>query len=1364
MNSKATTPFLLGFPLVVLNDRDEAEKVETVLVYEGDGEAGLWWNDSPLNTNKPFKDSFLNTSVEHLAKTVAVHFESKSVKAEEVANSQIEGKSAAMLCELMARYVFPGKRANASSLLVLLSARLDSQIQAQKLGEYGYVAEKVVHALETGAVLLLHPDDKVFVSEGIDPKPVPNSFEELWEEMAHSDLGQVFLFQLRENTARNTSDHPALDGLAKWLGLEKRGRIAKDGVDENPGRRPRLKDLLHLAIPSDPGSVGKILDKNQRAWDETANPGGMVEAALNYEGASSPQVELRSSGATSEQNKLFPTFGANSEFTHVLLGGPTGCGKTTVAELLVLSMAVEHFRPVIYIAPTRSLVNERYDKFIDRYCVAGVLDKRGVLRSSGEFPEDDSRIRSGDFKVAMIVYEKADLFLSEIANNGIGMVVIDEIHMLANEQRGGVLDTLLARILDANGKAEKICRIVGISTEQIASVDSVKNLLTYKDKRSREVPPIRIVAPERPVPLLHQLVWPNGDESIRIVEFKEEKDRHLESSEARKLIVKVQETLTKRSFSSGFETVKKNDGTFYEKLVPLVQKKSLEYGVVLVCVNSSFGTRRLADLHLRARSASSKNNKRRLPEGFELALRYMEDQKEERLFRDLAEQGIYVHVSDTHREIRQSIEHHFSQRHDSKAGLIIYTTETLTYGVNLSVDCVILADLKWPRVDYDSDDISPKRWLKPNEYHNLLGRAGRFGLADRGEALVCIEMFSDASEVIRRYYLRSSPGGEQLSNAILEADIRKLQKQTLAKIDDVSFPSLRTVITLMRHLGEGRSVRVRDILALFKNTLYYEAATEESRELAKDLVFRILELASAPNVRPPLVSKVAEDTASGHPDGILLDNTYQALPHVFALLDTGTQFASIWPIQRWLLRLRQIGVENPPVELVLPGLITARDFWLSARVYCYEQEKGNRDRGEEFFTKNDSEVEARLRDELRRLSISDHALESLIEAIREQAKECIERDDLGKTRREEFIEPMLMRLCAASLMWIRGEELGKIAELSNPENSESRKPFAQKYCDRLSWLVMFCWRCFADLSDVAPREFQTKLPRFSRRLMWGVPTEGIALRGGDSGGSRALRRETIRCLLSKHITPHVILTSRHPQDRFHNIVLDVEINARCVVDGVFEFFANECESIKDLMARRPKIDSHWRQYCDQIRQSLGLHGGTRDSGEGLVIEESAVRDANRMLLDLLKEGDGFGEEYQAGELYKDMGIRMTIGPNENIRFRLIGQSTENKTELPRLGDIVIWYPWRCQNSPGIESGFKELTALGALVLLAFFARGFIGRTALQSWSDGGRHGFWSIQDLLAYFSPERAGVRDIPGEIRERLLSFYEPGVADCTS
>jgi helicase len=141
---------------------------------------------------------------------------------------------------------------------------------------------------------------------------------------------------------------------------------------------------------------------------------------------------------------------------NLLVVAPTGAGKTVIGMTAALRAVVQQRRKAAWLVPQRSLTDE-LDRELEGWRRAGLR----VERLSGEHAVDIERIHEADLWVATTEkFEaicRASAFRQALA--GVGVLVVDEIHMLGDTERGAVLEALLARIRDGGADT----RIVGLS-------------------------------------------------------------------------------------------------------------------------------------------------------------------------------------------------------------------------------------------------------------------------------------------------------------------------------------------------------------------------------------------------------------------------------------------------------------------------------------------------------------------------------------------------------------------------------------------------------------------------------------------------------------------------------------------------------------------------------------------------------------------------------------------------------------------------------------------------------------------------------------------------------------------------------------
>ncbi|XP_071445378.1 activating signal cointegrator 1 complex subunit 3 [Hetaerina americana] len=129
---------------------------------------------------------------------------------------------------------------------------------------------------------------------------------------------------------------------------------------------------------------------------------------------------------------------------NVLLGAPTGSGKTVAAEIAMFRVFREYpGTKVVYIAPLKSLVRERIEDWKLR-----LTEKLGisVVELTGDASPDARAMANAD--VVVTTPEKWDgvsrSWSTRAYVRNVSLIVIDEIHLLG-EERGPVLEIIVSR-------------------------------------------------------------------------------------------------------------------------------------------------------------------------------------------------------------------------------------------------------------------------------------------------------------------------------------------------------------------------------------------------------------------------------------------------------------------------------------------------------------------------------------------------------------------------------------------------------------------------------------------------------------------------------------------------------------------------------------------------------------------------------------------------------------------------------------------------------------------------------------------------------------------------------------------------------
>ncbi|RWS17895.1 Activating signal cointegrator 1 complex subunit 3-like protein [Dinothrombium tinctorium] len=181
---------------------------------------------------------------------------------------------------------------------------------------------------------------------------------------------------------------------------------------------------------------------------------------------------------------------------NVLLGAPTGSGKTVCAEIAMFRVFQNYPNSkIVYIAPLKALVRERVDDWKIRF--EERMGKR-VVELTGDVMPDINGITQSD--VIVTTPEKWDgvsrSWQTRRYVRDVALIVIDEIHLLG-EERGPVLEVIVSRTNFIVGHTNRNLRIVGLSTaianaQDLASWLGIGKIGLYNFKPSVRPVPLEV--------------------------------------------------------------------------------------------------------------------------------------------------------------------------------------------------------------------------------------------------------------------------------------------------------------------------------------------------------------------------------------------------------------------------------------------------------------------------------------------------------------------------------------------------------------------------------------------------------------------------------------------------------------------------------------------------------------------------------------------------------------------------------------------------------------------------------------------------------------------------------------------------------
>lgn len=164
---------------------------------------------------------------------------------------------------------------------------------------------------------------------------------------------------------------------------------------------------------------------------------------------------------------------------NVLLGSPTGSGKTIACELAMWQAFRDHpGSKVVYIAPMKALVRERVKDWNSKLTKPLGLK---LVELTGDNTPDTRTIRDAD--IIITTPEKWDGISRSWQTRSyvrqVSLVIIDEIHLLGGD-RGPILEIIVSRMNYIASQSDSKVRLMGMSTAA-ANAQDLANWLGVKE-------------------------------------------------------------------------------------------------------------------------------------------------------------------------------------------------------------------------------------------------------------------------------------------------------------------------------------------------------------------------------------------------------------------------------------------------------------------------------------------------------------------------------------------------------------------------------------------------------------------------------------------------------------------------------------------------------------------------------------------------------------------------------------------------------------------------------------------------------------------------------------------------------------------
>ncbi|MFL6135855.1 MAG: DEAD/DEAH box helicase, partial [Nocardioidaceae bacterium] len=424
----------------------------------------------------------------------------------------------------------------------------------------------------------------------------------------------------------------------------------------------------------------------------------------------------------------------------VLVAAPTGSGKTLVGEFAV-HLALQQGRKCFYTTPIKALSNQKFGDLVKRYGP----DEVGLLTG-------DNTI-NGEAPIVVMTTEvlRNMLYAGSSTLSGLGFVVMDEVHYLADRFRGAVWEEVIIHLPES-------VALVSLS----ATVSNAEEFGEWLETVRGET--TTIVEERRPVPLYqHVLVGrkmfdlfaddragPDAQVNPELMRVARDDWRAGRTSDRRQSRSKTnaprgragaRQVQRGPTTPSRFDVVERLDSQGLLPAIVFVFSRVGCDAAVTQCLNANL---RLTTPEEREEIITFVQGRcANIPDEDLHVLGYHD-------FLEGLGRGVAAHHAGMLPTFKECVEELFA----SGRCKVVFATETLALGINMPARSVVIEKLSKWNGETHAD-------ITPGEYTQLTGRAGRRGIDVEGHGVVLWQQGLDPKAVAglastRTYPLRSS--------------------------------------------------------------------------------------------------------------------------------------------------------------------------------------------------------------------------------------------------------------------------------------------------------------------------------------------------------------------------------------------------------------------------------------------------------------------------------------------------------------------------------------------------------------------------------------------------------------------------------
>jgi ATP-dependent RNA helicase HelY len=455
----------------------------------------------------------------------------------------------------------------------------------------------------------------------------------------------------------------------------------------------------------------------------------------------------------------------------VLVAAPTGSGKTVVGEYAV-HLALAEGKKCFYTTPIKALSNQKYGDLVRRYGP----DRVGLLTGDNSI--------NGEAPVVVMTTEvlRNMLYGGSATLAGLGYVVLDEVHYLADAFRGAVWEEVIIHLPES-------VRVVALSA-------TVSNAEEFGDWLTQVRGGTTVIVDEhRPVPL-----WQHMLAHGRLYDLFVEDDAVRAAQVNPELLRLARRDLWEPPGRGGRrpprfrpprrpEVIGRLDAAALLPAITFIFSRAGCDAAVRQCLDA--GLRLTTQEEAEAITEIVERRTADIPRADLGVLGYGE-------WLTGLQRGIAAHHAGLLPTFKEVVEELF------ESGLVraVFATETLALGINMPARTVVIERLdKWNGDTHAA--------LTPGEYTQLTGRAGRRGIDVEGHAVVLWHPGIDPAAVAglagtRTYPLNSSfrPSYNMAVNLVGQAGLERAA--ALLESSFAQFQADRAVVGIARQARRAR--------------------------------------------------------------------------------------------------------------------------------------------------------------------------------------------------------------------------------------------------------------------------------------------------------------------------------------------------------------------------------------------------------------------------------------------------------------------------------------------------------------------------------------------------------------------------------